>query len=200
MCRPTLPLVPLSTTFRCIVVRRRARVEVLRSRPRTSPRSDRPDGDELLVRSQLDDPAVVDDHDAVGPHGGGQAVGDDDRGASLEHARRAPASTCVSDLRSRFDVASSSTSTAGLARNARASATSWRSPDDSDDAALVHRRCRDPRAAVDEVGEPDALDRLARPRRRWRPDGRTRCCRGASRRTGTAPGAPRRAGGAASRS
>ena len=50
--------------------------------------------------------------------------------------------------RSRFDVASSSTSTRGRARKARASARSWRSPDDSDDAALVHRRVDALRAAA----------------------------------------------------
>ena len=43
-----------------------------------------------------------------------------------------PASTWASDLRSRFDVASSRTSTRGSARKARASAMSWRSPDDSE--------------------------------------------------------------------
>ena len=71
-----------------------------------------------------------------------------------------PASTWVSDLRSRFDVASSSTSTRGAARNARARARSWRSPDDSDTPRSWTSVSTPSGSRVDELGEPDALHRL----------------------------------------
>ena len=57
-------------------------------------------------------------------------------------ARRAPPRSSSPTARSRLEVASSSTSTRGCARNARASAISWRSPEDSDWPALVDDRCR----------------------------------------------------------
>ena len=41
-------------------------------------------GDELLVRAELGDAAVVDHRDAVGAHRGRQPVRDDDRGAALQ--------------------------------------------------------------------------------------------------------------------
>jgi len=41
--------------------------------------------DEFVVAADFDDMAVVDDHDAIGPLGRRQAVGDQDGGAVLEH-------------------------------------------------------------------------------------------------------------------
>src|SRR6478736_4940741 len=41
-------------------------------------------GDELVVRPDLDDPAAVDDGDAVGTHRRREPVSDDERGPALE--------------------------------------------------------------------------------------------------------------------
>ena len=46
--------------------------------------------DQLVVVADLDDAAVVHDGDAVGPHGGSQAVGDQDGGAALEEPVERP--------------------------------------------------------------------------------------------------------------
>ena len=82
-------------------------------------------------------------------------------------------------------------------------------PGQGDELALARRQRL--AALVDDgveaVGQCGRSPRSGRPcrtassdlRRRWRRAGRRRCCRGWCRRRGTAPGAPRRAGGAASR-
>ena len=110
-----------------------------------------------------------------------------------------PASTWVSDLRSRFDVASSSTSTRGDARNARASAMSCRSPDDSDTPRSCTGVSTPSGSRSMSSVSPTRCDRLGHLVVGRRRAGRTRCCRAWCPRTGTAPGARRRAGGAASR-
>src|ERR1035437_4912217 len=43
-----------------------------------------PEGHQLEMRTHLHDPSVVDHHNAVGPHGRGQAMGDEDGRAVLE--------------------------------------------------------------------------------------------------------------------
>ena len=59
------------------------------SRCRTGPRSG-PRGPPAPRGGRARRAAVVDDGDAVGPHGGGQAVGDDDRRPPLEHGVERP--------------------------------------------------------------------------------------------------------------
>ena len=48
--------------------------------------------EQLVVRAVLDHPAAVEHHDPVGAGGGGQPVGDDERGAAAGSARRSPRS------------------------------------------------------------------------------------------------------------
>ncbi len=43
-------------------------------------------GDQLLVVASLDDAAVVEDHNDVGVHDGGESVCDDEHGASVHEA------------------------------------------------------------------------------------------------------------------
>ena len=80
---------------------------------------------ELLVGAQFDDATIVKHRDPVGLHGRTQAVGDDNsRTAFQQHVQGV--FDLYSEARSRFEVASSSRITLGLARKALAKANSCR--------------------------------------------------------------------------
>ena len=70
------------------------------------------------------------------------------------------ASTLVSDCRSRLEVASSSTSTRGWARKARAEGDQLALAGRERLAPLVHDGVEPVGQPVDELGEPDGVDRL----------------------------------------
>ena len=116
-------------------------------------------GDELLVRAELDDLAVVDDCDAIGAHRGGESVRHDDRGTTLEDRVEAGLHQRLRlevEVRRRLvehEHARPGEERAGerdelpLTRRER-------------HAAFVHRRVEPLGEPVDEVGQPDAMDRL----------------------------------------
>ena len=116
-------------------------------------------GDELVVRAELDDPAVVDDRDAIGAHRGRQPVGDDDRGAALEQRVEAGL-----DLRLRLEVEvrrrlvehedARSGEEGARQRDQLALARRQRH------AALVDRRVDAVGQVLDELVEPDAAHGL----------------------------------------
>ncbi len=87
-------------------------------------------GQQLVVAAPLDDAAVVEHQDDVGLPDGGQAVGDDQRGATPRAVARA-CCTAASDSESRWAVASSSTTTSGAFSRIRAMAMRCFSPPDS---------------------------------------------------------------------
>jgi hypothetical protein len=87
-------------------------------------------GDELVVAAGLDDPPLLEHVDAVGVAHGREAVGDDDDGPvppTSSRERWIAASVSLSTA----EVASSSTSTGGSLRIARAIDNRWRCPPDS---------------------------------------------------------------------
>ena len=113
-------------------------------------------------------------------------------GAAVHQASPSRARRACSVPGSRFDVASSRTSTDGSASAARASETSWRSPADSREPRSRTSVSRPSGKAREPVEQPEHA--RARPRRRRRSPraGRRARCRAAFPRTGSPPAARRR--------
>ena len=125
---------------------------------RVQPGVDAALGDQLGVRAALHDPAPVDDEHLVGVLGGGQPVRDGDRGAPARSARSRARPIRTSGAGSTALVASSRTSRSGSARCARTSATSCRSPADSDSPRWP-TGCRDPAAGPSsQSARPSSVD------------------------------------------
>ena len=77
------------------------------------------------MAAPLDDPALLQNHDAVGVAHSGQPVGDDE-GSTAVHEPSMPCCTSISVRVSMEEVASSRMSTGGSATAARAMASNWR--------------------------------------------------------------------------
>ena len=101
--------------------------------------------------------AVVDHRDAIGPHGGGEAVGDDDRGASLQHHVESLLDPCSTEVEVRGRLVEHEHP--GRARKARPSAATGARPTTAT-TALVDDRVETVWQSSHQLVEADQADRL----------------------------------------